>query len=43
METSMAVIIEFYIPSRFHKKEKWIPLELRGRVIAFFRRVKRIA
>ncbi len=31
----MAVIIEFYIPSRFHKALRWIPLQLRGRVIEF--------
>jgi len=39
----MAVIIPFYIPSRFHKKERWIPMELRGRILEFIRRVKRIA
>jgi hypothetical protein len=31
----MAQVIEFYIPSRFKAKVKWIPLEQRGKVIAF--------
>jgi hypothetical protein len=39
----MAVIIPFYIPRRFHKKDKWIPLELRGRILEFVRRVRRTA
>ena len=39
----MAVIIEFYIPNRFHRKLKWIPLELRGRVIEFPVRTRKTA
>jgi hypothetical protein len=35
----MAVIIPFYIPSSFHKKDRWIPLEQRGRIIEFVRRI----
>ena len=31
----MAQVIEFYIPSRFKTKVKWIPLEQRGKVIEF--------
>jgi hypothetical protein len=31
----MAKVIEFYIPARFHKKVKWVPPELRGKVIEF--------
>lgn len=31
----MAKIIEFYIPSRFHKIGKWLPREQRGKVIEF--------
>jgi hypothetical protein len=31
----MAQVIEFYIPSRFKPKVKWIPLEQRGKIIAF--------
>ena len=31
----MAQVIEFYIPSRFKVKVKWIPLEQRGKIIAF--------
>jgi hypothetical protein len=32
---SVAKIIEFYIPSTFRKKEKWIPPENRGKIIEF--------
>ena len=39
----MAVIIKFYIPTRFRKKVKWIPLELRGRVIEFPVRARKTA
>ena len=31
----MAQVIEFYIPSRFKAKVKWIPQEQRGKIIAF--------
>ena len=32
----MAKLIEFYIPERFaSKQKKWLPLEERGKVIAF--------
>ncbi len=31
----MAQVIEFYIPARFKQKVKWIPPELRGKIIAF--------
>ena len=31
----MAKIIEFYVPSNFHKKVKWVPVENRGKVIEF--------
>jgi hypothetical protein len=31
----MAQVIEFYIPTRFKQKVKWIPPEQRGKVIAF--------
>jgi hypothetical protein len=31
----MAHVIEFYIPARFKPKVKWIPLEQRGKVLAF--------
>jgi hypothetical protein len=31
----MAQVIEFYIPSRFHRKVKWVPAEQRGKVIEF--------
>jgi hypothetical protein len=32
---AMAQVIEFYIPSRFKKKVKWVPTERRGKVIEF--------
>ena len=31
----MAQVIEFYIPARFKKKVKWVPSEVRGKVIEF--------
>jgi hypothetical protein len=31
----MAQIIEFYIPSWFRPKEKWLPEEERGKLLAF--------
>jgi hypothetical protein len=40
---SMAIIIQFYVPRRFHKKLRWIPLDLRGRVIEFPLRVRKTA
>jgi hypothetical protein len=29
----MAKVIEFYVPDRFRKKVKWVPPQLRGKVI----------
>jgi hypothetical protein len=31
----MAQVIEFYIPTRFKPKVKWVPVEQRGKVIVF--------
>jgi hypothetical protein len=31
----MAQVIELYIPTRFKPKVKWVPVEQRGKVIAF--------
>ena len=31
----MARVIEFYIPTRFYKQVKWIPLPQRGKVVEF--------
>lgn len=31
----MAQVIEFYIPSRFKPKVKWIPADQRGKVLEF--------
>jgi hypothetical protein len=31
----MAKIIEFYFPTRFHTKVKWVPAERRGKLIEF--------
>ena len=32
---TMAQVIEFYIPTRFKPKVKWIPAEQRGKILAF--------
>ena len=32
---TVAKIIEFYIPIRFSKREKWLPPQERGRIIEF--------
>jgi hypothetical protein len=34
-EADMAKVIEYYIPSRFKSKVKWIPPELRGKLLLF--------
>ena len=31
----MAKVIEFYIPEKFRKTARWIPLDQRGKVIEF--------
>lgn len=31
----MARVIEFYLPTGFHKRVKWIPLDQRGKVLEF--------
>lgn len=31
----MAKVIEFYVPSSFQRKEKWIPAQDRGKIIEF--------
>lgn len=31
----VAKIIEFYVPSNFQKKEKWVPARNRGKIIEF--------
>jgi hypothetical protein len=31
----MAEVIEFYVPQRFRKREKWVPADQRGKVIEF--------
>jgi hypothetical protein len=31
----MAQVIEFYIPTRFKPKVKWLPVAQRGKIIAF--------
>jgi len=31
----MAKLIEYYVPSKFQKKVKWIPQEERGKLISF--------
>lgn len=39
----MAQVIEFYIPSRYHKEGKWVPKEGRGKVLEFPAAVKKTA
>jgi hypothetical protein len=39
----MAQVIEYYIPSRFRKKVKWVPATQRGQVIEFPVEVKKTA
>jgi len=39
----MAQVIEFYIPSRYHKESKWVPKEGRGKVLEFPMAVKKTA
>ncbi len=39
----MAQVIEFYIPSRFQKKVKWVPVTQRGKVIEFPAEIKKSA
>jgi hypothetical protein len=39
----MAPVIEFYIPSRFHKRERWIPPAQRGKVIEFLAEIRKSA
>ena len=39
----MAQVIEFYIPSRFRKKVKWVPKADRGKVIEFPTEIKKSA
>jgi len=40
---SMAQVIEFYVPTRFHRKVKWVPVEQRGKVIEFPSRIRKSA
>ena len=40
---AVAKIIEFYIPSNFKRKEKWIPPQNRGKVIEFSLQTRRSA
>jgi hypothetical protein len=39
----MAKIIEFYVPTGFHTKVKWVSAERHGKVIKFPARTKRSA
>jgi len=42
-EDAMAQVIEFYIPSSYHKNSKWVPKEDRGKVLEFPVAVKKTA
>jgi hypothetical protein len=39
----MAPVIEFYIPSRFHKRVKWIPQEQRDKLLEFSTEIRKSA
>jgi hypothetical protein len=39
----MAKVIDFYTPPEFRKKEHWVPVEQRGKVIQFCLQVKKPA
>jgi hypothetical protein len=40
---AMAKVIDFYTPAAFRKKEQWVPVEQRGKVIEFNLQVKKPA
>lgn len=40
---TVAKIIEFYIPSTFHKSGKWVPRQQRGKLIEFVLETKKTA
>ena len=40
---TVAKVIQFYIPNNFRKKLKWIPAELRGKIVQFAPPVKKSA
>lgn len=40
---TVAKVIEFYIPSSFRKNLKWVPAEMRGKVLEFPLPVKKSA
>jgi len=42
-EDVVAQVIEFYIPTRFKQKVKWVPQGQRGRIIVFRSDLKRSA
>jgi hypothetical protein len=39
----MAPVIEFYIPTGFHKRVKWIPPAQRGKVVEFPAETRKMA
>ena len=40
---AVAKVIEFYVPSYFRKKEKWIPPQERGKILEFSIEAKKSA
>jgi hypothetical protein len=40
---TVAKIIEFYIPGNSRKSVKWIPVELRGKIIEFASQIEKSA
>jgi hypothetical protein len=39
----MAPVIEFYIPSRFHERVKWMPQDQRGKLLVFSAEIRKSA
>ena len=40
---TVAKVIEFYIPDNSRKSMKWVPPELRGKIIEFASQIKKSA
>jgi hypothetical protein len=41
--TTVAKVIEIYIPNNFRKSVKWVPLEKRGKIIEFVSQILKSA
>lgn len=40
--TAMARVIQFYVPTSFQRKVKWVAPQQRGKIIQFQREVKKV-